>query len=152
MTTPLQQPDSDRKMLADTLAEPRHTISFSSIPGLLENHARRSPDALAIHAAERTPLIYVQLYRHIGEVGGALRAMGIGRRDRVAVVLPNGPAAQAGIQPNDWVKAIDGAAVTNFSEVIGKLLDYEPGQHAVLTVERNGQSLDLPITLDSKAW
>jgi acyl-CoA synthetase (AMP-forming)/AMP-acid ligase II len=30
-------------------------------------------------------------HRHIEEVGRTLRTMGIGRRDRIAVVLPNGP-------------------------------------------------------------
>ena len=37
------------------------------------------------------PLTYGRLYQHIETTGVALRAMGIGRRDRVAVVLPNGP-------------------------------------------------------------
>src|SRR6476646_7463395 len=78
-------------MTDEILADPRHTISFSSIPGLLEHHARRSPDALAILAPGRAPLTYGRLHRHIEDVGRTLRAMGIGRRDRVAVVLPNGP-------------------------------------------------------------
>jgi acyl-CoA synthetase (AMP-forming)/AMP-acid ligase II len=78
-------------MPAETLADPRHTISFSSIPGLLEHHAQRSPHALAILAPGRAPLTYGRLYQHIEEVGRTLRAMGIGRRDRIAVVLPNGP-------------------------------------------------------------
>lgn len=30
-------------------------------------------------------------HRHIEEVGRTLRTMGIGGRDRIAVVLPNGP-------------------------------------------------------------
>ena len=78
-------------MTDEVFADPRHTISFSSIPGLLEHHAQRSPDALAILAPGRAPLSYGRLYQHIEDVGRLLRAMGIGRRDRVAVVLPNGP-------------------------------------------------------------
>jgi acyl-CoA synthetase (AMP-forming)/AMP-acid ligase II len=78
-------------MPAESLADPRPSISFSSIPGLLEHHAQRSPDALAILAPGRAPLTYGRLYQHIEDVGRTLRAMGIGRRDRVAVVLPNGP-------------------------------------------------------------
>jgi acyl-CoA synthetase (AMP-forming)/AMP-acid ligase II len=78
-------------MTDEILADLRHTISFSSIPGLLEHHAQRSPDALAILAPGRAPLTYGRLYQHIEDVGRTLRAMGIGRRDRVAVVLPNGP-------------------------------------------------------------
>jgi acyl-CoA synthetase (AMP-forming)/AMP-acid ligase II len=78
-------------MPAEIIADPRPSILFSSIPGLLEHHARRSPDALAILAPGRAPLTYGQLYQHIEDVGRTLRTMGIGRRDRVAVVLPNGP-------------------------------------------------------------
>jgi acyl-CoA synthetase (AMP-forming)/AMP-acid ligase II len=57
----------------------------------LEHQAKRIPDAPAILAAGRAPLTYARLYQQIDEMGRALRAMGIGRHDRVAVVLPNGP-------------------------------------------------------------
>ena len=56
-----------------------------------EYHAKRIPDAPAILAPGRAPLTYGRLYQHIDKMGRTLRAMGIGRRDRVAVVLPNGP-------------------------------------------------------------
>ena len=78
-------------MPAESLVEPRRAISLSTVPRLLERHAKRSPDALAILAPGRAPLSYGQLYQHIVQMGRTLRAMGIGRRDRVAVVLPNGP-------------------------------------------------------------
>src|SRR5262245_27623307 len=78
-------------MPADILADPRRAISFSCIPGLLEHHAKRAPDAPAILAPGRAPLGYGRLHEHLDQVGRTLRAMGIGRRDRVAVVLPNGP-------------------------------------------------------------
>jgi hypothetical protein len=39
-------------MPAKILADPRRAISISSIPGLLEHHAKRNPDALAILAPE----------------------------------------------------------------------------------------------------
>ena len=58
---------------------------------LLEHQAKRIPDAPAILAPGRAPLTYGRLYQHIDRMGRTLRAMGIGRRDRVAVVLPNGP-------------------------------------------------------------
>jgi acyl-CoA synthetase (AMP-forming)/AMP-acid ligase II/acyl carrier protein len=67
------------------------SIPLSSLPHLLEHHAKRIPDAPVILAPGRAPLSYGRLYRHIGGVGHALRAKGIGRDDRVIVVLPNGP-------------------------------------------------------------
>jgi acyl-CoA synthetase (AMP-forming)/AMP-acid ligase II len=66
-------------------------VPFSCLPHLLAHQAKRIPDALAILAPGRAPLTYGHLYRHIDDIGRALRAMGIGRHDRIAVVLPNGP-------------------------------------------------------------
>jgi acyl-CoA synthetase (AMP-forming)/AMP-acid ligase II len=70
---------------------PRPSVPFLCLPHLLEHQARRIPDAPAILAPGRTPLTYGRLYQHIEEMERRLRAMGIGRHDRVAIVLPNGP-------------------------------------------------------------
>jgi acyl-CoA synthetase (AMP-forming)/AMP-acid ligase II len=78
-------------MPAEILSDPQRSIAFSSIPHLLEHHAKRSPDSQAILAPGRAPLTYGRLYQHLDQVRRTLRAMGIGRRDRIAVVLPNGP-------------------------------------------------------------
>src|SRR5262249_32431573 len=48
-------------------------------------------DAPAILTPGRAPLTYDGLYCHVDNIGRKLGAMGIGRRHRVAVVLPNGP-------------------------------------------------------------
>jgi acyl-CoA synthetase (AMP-forming)/AMP-acid ligase II len=66
-------------------------VPFSCLPQLLEHQSKRIPDAPAILASGRVPLTYGRLYRHVDEIGRTLRTMGIGRHDRVAVVLPNGP-------------------------------------------------------------
>jgi acyl-CoA synthetase (AMP-forming)/AMP-acid ligase II len=75
----------------------RPTIPFSCLPHLLEHHAKRSPDAPAILAPGRVPLTYSGLYEHIENTGRTLRAMGIGRHDRIVVALPNGPEMAAAI-------------------------------------------------------
>jgi acyl-CoA synthetase (AMP-forming)/AMP-acid ligase II/acyl carrier protein len=46
-------------------------------------------------APERRPLTYQSLYQQIDYVRKALHAMGIGRTDRVATMIPNGPEAAA---------------------------------------------------------
>jgi acyl-CoA synthetase (AMP-forming)/AMP-acid ligase II len=69
----------------------RPCVPFSCLPHLLEYQARRIPDSPAILAPGRAPLIYSRLYEHVEKLGRALRGMGIGRRDRIVVVLPNGP-------------------------------------------------------------
>jgi len=71
--------------------DPRPSAPFSCLPHVLEHQAKRIPDAPAILAPGRAPLTYGRLYQHIDETGRTLRATGIGRHDRVVVVLPNGP-------------------------------------------------------------
>ena len=70
--------------------DPSPSVPFLCLPHLLEHQARRIPDAPAILAPGRAPLTYGRLYQHVDEMEGRLRAMGIGRRDRVVLVLPNG--------------------------------------------------------------
>ena len=67
------------------------SVPFLSLPHLLQHQAEHRPDAPAILAPGRPALRYERLYRHIEQVRRTLGAMGIGPRDRIAVVLPNGP-------------------------------------------------------------
>lgn len=78
-------------MTAKRSGEPASPIPFLCLPHVLEHQAKRIPDAPAILAPDRAPLTYGRLHRQIIDVEHTLRAMGIGRLDRVAVVLPNGP-------------------------------------------------------------
>jgi acyl-CoA synthetase (AMP-forming)/AMP-acid ligase II len=78
-------------MSAERSLDRNPSVPFSCIPHLLEHQAKRVPDAPAILAPDRAPLTYGRLYQHIDKMGRTLRALGIGRRDRVAVALPNGP-------------------------------------------------------------
>ena len=58
---------------------------------LIFERAHQTPEAVAIAAPGRNPLCFGNLESHISAVGVALNAMGVGRNDRVALVLPNGP-------------------------------------------------------------
>ena len=71
-----------------------HSAAFcrcSCIHEFVEIHADRIPNAIAIAAPGRLPLTYGRLRAHLREVVRLLNAMGIGRDDRVALVVPNGP-------------------------------------------------------------
>ena len=48
-------------------------------------------NAVALSAPDRLAMTYGQLRAHIQAVGGQLAGKGLGRGDRVAIVLPNGP-------------------------------------------------------------
>src|SRR5262245_21448613 len=58
---------------------------------LIAAHAERKPETIAIAAPGRRPLTYARLRTQMSYVVAKLNAMGIGRGDRVAVVIPNGP-------------------------------------------------------------
>jgi len=65
-------------------------ISFN-IRQFIETGAGSTPEATAIAAPGRTPICYAHLLVCLRDIAGALAGRGIGRGDRVAVVLPNGP-------------------------------------------------------------
>src|SRR5215469_9254243 len=62
---------------------------------MLDEQARRNSQGLALLAPERKPIAYGDLLRHCDETVARLNAAGIGRGDRVAVVLANGPEMAA---------------------------------------------------------
>jgi len=64
------------------------TTTSDTLRGLL---AAGEANATAIAAPERTPLTYAALRAAAARTQDELRRLGVGRRDRVAIVLPNGP-------------------------------------------------------------
>jgi acyl-CoA synthetase (AMP-forming)/AMP-acid ligase II len=58
---------------------------------IIEIMAAGSANAPAIGAPDRTPLSHGGLREQIARTAGELNALGIGRADRVAIMLPNGP-------------------------------------------------------------
>lgn len=82
----------------------------------------------------------------------------------VTSVTPGGPADQAGIrggsQPTglgdlqaggDVITAIDGQPVSTFDDLLGYLTTHKsPGETVVLTILRDGQSMDVTVTLGTR--
>ena len=66
----------------------------------------------------------------------------------VLEVVPESPAAEAGLQPGDWITAVDGTelseAAGNLAEVIG---GFEPGTSISLDYERAGEAMTAAVTL-----
>jgi acyl-CoA synthetase (AMP-forming)/AMP-acid ligase II/thioesterase domain-containing protein/acyl carrier protein len=60
---------------------------------LIADRVADDPDAFALLAPGRAPLTYARLYAEICENARLLRAIGISKEDRVALLLPNGPEA-----------------------------------------------------------
>jgi acyl-CoA synthetase (AMP-forming)/AMP-acid ligase II/acyl carrier protein len=73
--------------------ESARTPSFACLQDLLFHYGRNAPDRRAILAPGRLPMTYGALLLQTRDVVRGLRSVGVGRTDRVAVVLPNGPEA-----------------------------------------------------------
>jgi S1-C subfamily serine protease len=65
----------------------------------------------------------------------------------VGAVVPGSPAAAAGLQPRDIITAVDGQQLTDESSLAQLLSQHQPGDTVRLTVIRNGQQQDVPVTL-----
>ena len=78
-------------MTASDTEHRRDSRRLACIHDLLAAQVDKSREATAIAAPGRKALSYGHLLGHVGEVVKSLNAMGIGRNDRVALVLPNGP-------------------------------------------------------------
>ncbi len=63
---------------------------YKSIYSLIKAQAERNPKATALLAPNRSPMSYGLLKDHVENVGKELNSMGLGRHDRIAIVLPNG--------------------------------------------------------------
>jgi len=62
----------------------------------------------------------------------------------VGDVLPESPAAEAGLLPGDRILAVDGEPVTSFED-LQRIVRESPGVPLVFTVERDGQVLELTV-------
>ncbi len=76
----------------------------------------------------------------VGDVQGASGVV-------VLALAPGGPAAAGGVQVGDMITAINGTPVTNASALAETLANLTPGSKATLSINRNGQTMTLDVTL-----
>ena len=65
----------------------------------------------------------------------------------IAKVTPNGPAAQAGLQANDVITAVNGKSIISGGSFIGELAAKKAGDKVQLTIVRNGKEMNVTATL-----
>ena len=74
-----------------------------------------------------------------------LRTTGQANRVTINNVLQTSPAEQAGLQPGDRLVSYDGQPVYNGAQLRAATRSGEPGEVVILTVERDGQEVQLTV-------
>jgi S1-C subfamily serine protease len=69
----------------------------------------------------------------------------------VAEVVPEGPAAQAGLATEDVIIALNEIDVSGMNELISLLTGYEPGDEVSVTVLRGNETMTFSVTLGEQA-
>lgn len=81
--------------------------------------------------------------------GEAAEAWSLGARPYlppvVGDVLPGRPAVEAGLKPRDRVVALNGQPIQTWDEM-AEFISARPGQEVTLTIERDGQRLEIAVT------
>jgi serine protease Do len=65
-------------------------------------------------------------------------------------ITPGSPAEAAGLQEGDIIVQLEGTAIDSEHPLEAALTNYGPGQTVNLTVLRNGERLEIPITLGTR--
>lgn len=65
----------------------------------------------------------------------------------VMQVVPDTPAAKAGLKQGDVIIAVDGARIDSSTALVAQVRALQVGQQVTLTVVRDGKRQDLPVTL-----
>ncbi len=73
-----------------------------------------------------------------------------GVEDGESAIVEDSPAADAGLQDGDIITAVDGLAVDRDNPLDLQVLRYAPGDELTLDVLRDGDTIQLPITLGTR--
>ena len=76
--------------------------------------------------------------------------LGIDKAIVVKGLMPDGPAAQAGIAANDIITHIGGQAIQSPDELTRKVATHQPGEKIRVAIIRKGKSQDLDVTLGQR--
>jgi S1-C subfamily serine protease len=79
-------------------------------------------------------------------IGPARNAAG----EDLPAIAPNSPAEAAGLQDGDIVLVIEGQAIDPEHPLDALLVSFRPGQTIVMTIRRDGQDMDVEVTLGTR--
>lgn len=109
------------------------------------NEAKSIADQLIASGKAKHAYLGVMLGDGKATDGSATRAGAL-----VSSVSPNTPAATAGLKENDVIVAINGSPVESSTALIGHIREQTVGGQVTLTILRDGQSVEVPVTLAAR--
>ena len=83
----------------------------------------------------------------VTDVSEESQGYGLPKGAAVKEIVADSPAAAAGLQINDIITQVDGAAITGSSDLVAIVGDKNVGDVMKLTVYRMGQTLELTLTV-----
>ncbi|HSH45591.1 MAG TPA: PDZ domain-containing protein, partial [Longimicrobiales bacterium] len=114
-----------------------------AVPSVIAERAARD---LIEHGYVRRPMIGVSIM-DVGDAHSELYGLDRIAGAFVSEVTPDGPAAEAGIRPEDIIIAVDGEPVDNSTELTTRLAQREPGEEVTLAVIRRGDRISVDVEL-----
>ena len=69
---------------------------------------------------------------------------------KVSCIVPNGPAAAAGLKAGDVITSLNGKSVTSYDALTAAVSSAKPGEKVTVTVTRDGSSKQLTLTLGAR--
>ena len=84
------------------------------------------------------------------DVSDETQKYGLPKGATVQTVTDDGPAKAAGLQVNDIITKVDDTEITGSSDLVKTIGQCKPGQEITLTVYRQGQTLELKVTVARK--
>ena len=108
------------------------------------NQAARTAEQIIATGEAVYPVMGVRLDEQFGGPGAR-----IDRDDDSPAVTPDGPAASVDLAPGDVIVEVEGRSIDTPEELIVVLRAQQPGDEVTLVVERDGQVLEVTLTLGS---
>ena len=102
------------------------------------NTAKRIAEEIISTGDSQTPII-----------GVVLNTAYTGEGAEISEITPGGPAQEAGFRVGDVITGFNGRQVADSTELVVAIRSYAPGEQIEITVNRNGQSSTIPLTLGS---
>jgi len=102
------------------------------------NTAKRISQELIATGDSQTPII-----------GVVLNTAYTGEGAEISEITPDGPAQEAGLRVGDVITGFNGRQVADSTELVVAIRSYPPGERIEITVNRNGSTSMLRLTLGS---